>query len=67
MSPRWSRLAPVEDVPEIFYAYLADRGCSLVGPIAFDPAWPGADQRATFRGPHFSGFSVLAKRERAWP
>ena len=64
--PALSGAWPIEDVPEIFYAYLADRGCSLVGPTVFDPAWPGADRKATFRGPHFSAFSVLARRERAW-
>ena len=58
---------PVEDVPEIFYAYLTDRGCSLIGPTVFDPAWPGADHQAIFRGPQFSAFSVLARREQAWP
>jgi SAM-dependent methyltransferase len=65
--PALSGAWPIEDAPEIFYAYLADRGCSLIGPTAFDPAWPGADAKATFRGPQFSAFSVLARRESAKP
>lgn len=65
--PALSGAWPIEDVPEIFYAYLADRGCSLIGPSAFDPVWPGDDAKATFRGPQFSAFSVLARRERVWP
>ncbi|MBI1725709.1 MAG: class I SAM-dependent methyltransferase [Candidatus Rokubacteria bacterium] len=65
--PALSGAWPIEDVPEIFYDYLADRGCSLIGPIVLDPAWPGADAKATFRGPQFSAFSVLARRESAKP
>jgi SAM-dependent methyltransferase len=65
--PALSGAWPIEDVPEIFYDYLADRGCSLIGPTAFDPFWPGADAKATFRGPQFSAFSVLVRRESAKP
>jgi hypothetical protein len=65
--PALSGAWPIADVPEIFYEYLADRGCPPVGPGAFDPAWRGADGKATFRGPHFTAFSVLARREKAWP
>jgi ubiquinone/menaquinone biosynthesis C-methylase UbiE len=56
---------PVEDVHEIFYDFLVKRGCSLIGPLHFRPENVRAGGiYATFRGPHFSAFSVLARKDR---
>ena len=64
--PRLSGAWPVEDVPEIFYDFLGKHGCSLVGPQGFRPEDVRAGAgRETFRGPYFSAFSVLVRKERA--
>jgi SAM-dependent methyltransferase len=61
--PELSGAWPVEDVPRLFYDYLADRGCALVGGVQFAPADIGQPDRWTWRGQYFSGFSVLAQRQ----
>jgi SAM-dependent methyltransferase len=60
--PALSGAWPVHDVPQIFYEYLGARGCALVGGCQFDPRAIAEPSHWTFRGPFFSGFSVLARR-----
>ncbi len=60
--PALSAAWPVRDVPEIFYRYLIDRGCTLVGGLHFDPDAIARPERWTYRGPFFSGFAVLARK-----
>ena len=63
--PPLSAAWPVREVPEIFYDHLAKRGCVLPGGVSFEPnELCGDGSRETFRGPYFSAFSVLARRER---
>jgi SAM-dependent methyltransferase len=61
--PALSGAWPVHDVPEIFYEYLGAHGCALVGGCHFDPHSIADPSHWTFRGPFFSGFSVLARRD----
>ncbi len=53
---------PVRDVPELFYRYIASRGCELVGGVGFAAADIDRADHWTWRGPYFSGFSVLARK-----
>jgi SAM-dependent methyltransferase len=63
--PPLSGAWPVQDVSEIFYDRLVKRGCTLVGRSSFDPhALRGDGTHETYRGPYFSAFSVLARREK---
>jgi len=63
--PDLSGAWPVCEVQDIFYDYLIEHGCSLVGPISFSPSDLAGDARfETFRGPFFSGFAVLAQKNR---
>ena len=60
--PALSAAWPVRDVSELFYDYVVDRGCTLVGGLQFNPD-DIADQKCwTSRGPYFSGFSLLARK-----
>lgn len=62
--PKFSSAWPVNEIPEIFHRTLANLGCELVGVNALDPAnLDGNQEYSSFRGPHFSAFSVLAKRK----
>lgn len=63
--PDLSGAWPAEDVTALFYEYLAARGCPPAGPVSFDPARIAESRCATFRGPYFSAFSVLARKEEA--
>ena len=60
--PALSGAWPVQDVPRLFYEYLAARGCSLVGGVQFAASTIAREDHWTWRGPYFSGFSVLARK-----
>lgn len=60
--PALSAAWPVGDVPRLFYDYVARRGCTLVGGVEFDPADIADSGRWTWRGPYFSGFTLLARK-----
>lgn len=61
--PEFSGAWPVQDVKEIFYNYFIRQGCALVGDISFDPSHLNKNSDfTTFRGPSFSAFSVLARK-----
>jgi SAM-dependent methyltransferase len=60
--PPLSGAWPVRDVRELFYDYLSERGCALVGGCQFAPDGIGRPEHWTWRGAYFSGFSVLARR-----
>jgi SAM-dependent methyltransferase len=63
--PRFSSAWPVQEIPELFHRTLEQAGCELVGPNGLDPAQlDGRPEVASFRGPHFSAFCVLARRVR---
>jgi ubiquinone/menaquinone biosynthesis C-methylase UbiE len=60
--PELSGAWPVQDVCRLFYTYVADRGCELVGGVQFE--WSTIDRQDhwIWRGPYFSGFSMLARK-----
>lgn len=60
--PALSGAWPVRDVPALFYDYIASRGCELVGGGAFAAPDIVRTDHWTWRGPYFSGFSVLARK-----
>jgi SAM-dependent methyltransferase len=61
--PRLSAAWPHRDVPELFYDFVERHGCSLVGPLMYDPEVLGrGDRYHSFRGPFFSAFSMLARK-----
>jgi SAM-dependent methyltransferase len=60
--PALSGAWPVQDVAALFYDYVAARGCPLVGGVQFDASNIGRPEYWTWRGPYFSGFSLLAKK-----
>lgn len=60
--PDLSAAWPVRDVPRLFYDHLTARGCTLEGGIDFRPEDIASRAHWTWRGPYFSGFSVLARR-----
>jgi len=60
--PALSAAWPVADVPRLFYDYVTDRGCQLIGDAAFTGIDIADQHRWTNRGPFFSGFSMLARR-----
>jgi SAM-dependent methyltransferase len=63
--PRFSSAWPVDEIPEIFHETLKNLGCELVGTNALDPAsLDGNPEYASFRGPHFSAFCLLARRRK---
>ena len=61
--PALSAAWPVQDVPRLFYDYIAARGCSIVGGAHFNAADIARADHWSWRGPYFSGFSVLARKE----
>lgn len=61
--PKFSSAWPVDEIPEIFHRTLESAGCQLVGANGLVPSQlDGRSEVASFRGPHFSAFSVLARR-----
>jgi SAM-dependent methyltransferase len=60
--PALSGAWPVQDVRRLFYDYLAACGCTLIGGVQFDPADIARQDHWTWRGPYFSGFSLLARK-----
>ena len=60
--PALSGAWPVRNVPALFYDYIANRGCELVGGGAFAAPDIVRADHWTRRGPYFSGFSVLARK-----
>ena len=60
--PPLSAAWPVGEVPRLFYDYLGARNCPPFGIVAFDPASIAEARYQSFRGPFFSGFSVLAMK-----
>jgi len=64
--PELSGAWPASDVQEMFYDYLTEHGCSLVGPNTFSPSDLAGDETfETFRGPFFSAFVVLVRKNGA--
>jgi SAM-dependent methyltransferase len=62
--PKFSSAWPVDEIAEIFYQTLIELASDLVGGNTLDPALlDGNVDHATFRGPYFSAFSVLARRK----
>ena len=60
--PALSGAWPAEDVPRLFYDYVSARGCDLVNGMQFVPSDISRQDRWTWRGPYFSGFSMLARK-----
>ena len=60
--PALSAAWPVKEVTRLFHDYVADRGCTLVGGLQFNPADIADATHWTSRGPYFSGFSLLAQK-----
>ena len=60
--PALSGAWPVQDVQPLFYDYLRDRGCSLVGGNRFAAGDIDRADRWSWRGPYFSAFAVLARK-----
>ncbi|HKB13547.1 MAG TPA: hypothetical protein VKD69_22930, partial [Vicinamibacterales bacterium] len=60
--PPLSGAWPVGDVPQLFYEYVTHRGMTLVGGCAFVVDEIAAERHWTWRGPYFSGFSLLARK-----
>jgi SAM-dependent methyltransferase len=60
--PALSAAWPVRDVPVLFYDYVADRGCDLVGGVQYDLTGIDNPNSWSNRGPYFSGFSMLARK-----
>ena len=60
--PPLSAAWPVHEVPELFYEYVTDRGCDLVGGLQFDPSDIDDADHWSNRGPYFSGFTLLARK-----
>ena len=60
--PPLSGAWPVHDVKRLFYDFMAARGCTLVRGVQFDPAAIDQPDNWSFRGPFFSGFSMLAQK-----
>lgn len=60
--PALSGAWPVQDVPRLFYEYVAARGCALVGGVQFAASNIAREDHWTWRGPYFSGFSLLARK-----
>jgi SAM-dependent methyltransferase len=60
--PPLSAAWPVNDVPRLFYDYVAQRGCTLTGGVHFNRADIAHARNWTSRGPYFGGFSMLARK-----
>jgi SAM-dependent methyltransferase len=63
LGPELSGAWPVQDVPRLFYEYVVARGCALVGGVQFAVSNIAREDHWTWRGPYFSGFSVLARKQ----
>ena len=61
--PALSAAWPVKDVTRLFHDYVADRGCTLVGGLQFNPDDIADARHWTSRGPYFSGFTLLARKQ----
>jgi len=61
--PALSGAWPVQDVPRLFYEYVAARGCALVGGMRFAASDILRTDHWTWRGPYFGGFAVLARKQ----
>jgi SAM-dependent methyltransferase len=60
--PALSGAWPVQDVPRLFYDYVAARGCALAGGVQFAVSNIAREDHWSWRGPYFSGFSLLARK-----
>jgi SAM-dependent methyltransferase len=60
--PPLSGAWPVGDVQRLFYEYATTRGLTLVGGSTFDAEAIAHERHWTWRGPYFSGFSLLARK-----
>jgi SAM-dependent methyltransferase len=60
--PPLSGAWPVRDVRKLFYDFMAARACTLVGGVQFDETAIERADHWSFRGPFFSGFSMLARK-----
>jgi SAM-dependent methyltransferase len=60
--PALSGAWPAQDVPRLFYQYVAARGCALVGGVQFAVSNIDRTDHWSWRGPYFSGFSLLARK-----
>ena len=60
--PALSAAWPVKDVTRLFHDYVANRGCTLVGGLQFNPDDIADTRHWTSRGPYFSGFTLLARK-----
>ena len=60
--PELSGAWPVQDVQSLFYDFASDRGCELVGGVQFRAADIARKDHWSWRGPYFSGFSMLARK-----
>lgn len=60
--PALSGAWPAQDVPRLFYQYVAERSCALVGGVQFAVANIDRPDHWSWRGPYFSGFSLLARK-----
>ena len=60
--PALSGAWPVQDVPRLFYEYVEAHGCALAGGVAFAPSDIAREDHWSWRGPYFSGFSMLARK-----
>lgn len=61
--PALSGAWPVRDVHRLFYDYVRDRGCSLVGGNQFAAADIDREECWSWRGPYFSAFAMLARKD----
>jgi SAM-dependent methyltransferase len=60
--PALSGAWPVQDVTRLFYRFAADRGCALAGGMSFAADEIADTDHWSWRGPYFSGFSLLARK-----
>ena len=60
--PALSGAWPVRDVPRLFYEHAAAHGCALVGGVQFDASNIAREDHWSWRGPYFSGFSMMARK-----
>jgi hypothetical protein len=61
--PMFSAAWPVQDVRHLFYDYVVEKGCRLVGSVAFSPEAVLTNPSVhTFRGKYWSAFSLLAQK-----
>jgi SAM-dependent methyltransferase len=61
--PELSGAWPVQDVRRLFYEFLSEKGCHLVGPVRFEPQLVGEEPDCqSFRGRYWSAFTVFAQK-----